>query len=159
MLQPIESLYGYSGKKFSGSFSYNARAIKDENGGFSVFSNPEKLADFKPAEVAFAKACGAYVAGDLSAAEAAFGEALLAEPNWSRIKVLRAVMRALAPDAEKRAEARDARKALEPWTDDFALRRLVICLRAWAGDAELLAEVDALAEREAQYNVRDVEAL
>ena len=73
--------------------------------------------------------------------------------------MLRGVMRALGPDSEKRDEARAACEAVKPWTDDFELRRLVIFLRAHAGDAELQAEVDALAAREAQYNVRTLPAL
>ena len=54
---------------------------------------------------------------------------------------------------------RAAREAVKPWTDDFELRRLVIYLRAWAGDAELQAEIDDLAAREAQYTTRKLSAL
>ena len=73
--------------------------------------------------------------------------------------MLLAVMRALTPAGEKRDEARTAKDAVLSWTDDFELRRLVIYLRAWAGDAEVQDEVTALAEREAQYNVRNLAGL
>jgi hypothetical protein len=99
------------------------------------------------------------VDGKAEAAVEAFTKALTIEPGWYRARVFRSVVRALAPGGEKRDESRDGAKALEPWPDDFALRRLVVFLRAWAGDADLLKEIGALAEREAQFNVRDLAGL
>jgi len=143
------------------TFRFNGKKPAKSSGssGVVLFGETVALKDFAPAEKAFAAGCKHYVEGRLEKAENEFLKALTVEPNWSRLKVLRAVMRALGPDSEKRDEARAAREAVKPWTDDFELRRLVIFVRAWAGDAELQAEVDALAAREAQYNVRTLPAL
>ena len=143
-------------RKSTCSFKFNPRKSKSIEGFLRVFESREELKDFGPAERAFGAGCAAYVAGDLPGAMSKFSEALGVEPNWSRIEVLLAVMRALGPAGEKRDEARSAKEAVLPWTDDFELRRLVIYLRAWAGDADLQGEITALAKREAQYNVRNL---
>jgi hypothetical protein len=147
------------GEKSTCTFVFNETESKSQDGWIRVLTEEKELGDFEPAEKSFATGCAAYAAGRLDGAKAAFQKALVAEPNWSRIKVLRSVMQSLGPGAEKRADAREAKAAAELWTDDFELRRLVIYLRAWAGDAELKDEIEALAEREAQYNVRNLAAL
>lgn len=141
------------------TFHFNKKESKTRNGMFELFTNQEKLADFEPAETAFAAGCAACVAGDADKATAAFTKALKVEPNWHRAKVFRAVMQALGPNAEKRDASTDAGKALAAWPDDFEARRMVVFLRAWAGDVGIQGEIDALAEREAQYNERDLNAL
>ena len=146
--------------KATASFTFNGRKSKTIDGWIRLMEEDEiELKDFAPAEEAFTKGCKALVAGKPKEAEAAFGAALTIEPNWSRLKVLRSVIRALEDGDEKRADAREAKATVEPWTDDFELRRLVIFLRAWVGDADLAEEIKALAEREAQYNVRNLSAL
>lgn len=144
------------------SVRFNESKKKSTREGFFELFNSEdqkKLGEFEPAEKAFAEACKAWLAGDHDAAEQAAGKALRAEPGFSRVKVYRALARALSPNGEKRADAQDAAEAVTPWRDDFELRRTVILLRAWAGDAELAKEIDALAEREARMNVRHLDNL
>ena len=147
----------------NGNFNYNSKTIKSSDGRppwVELFGNPdEQLADFKPAEKAFAEACAAWLGGNDEAAETACAQALKIEPGWSRIKVLRALGRALGSGADRRADAKEAKEAVAMWTDDFELRRSVILLRAWAGDAELPQEIEALAKREAEFNVRSIDAL
>ncbi len=148
------------GKDKERSFHFNKKESKDSRSGFvELFGNRGKLADFKPAEKAFAEGCAACVEGKAEAAVAAFTKVLTIEPNWYRARVFRAVMQALGPGAEKRDAAKDAGEALESWPDDFEARRMVLFLRAWAGDVGVQGEIDALAEREAQYNERDLNSL
>jgi tetratricopeptide (TPR) repeat protein len=151
------------GAKQSGSFTYNAKTVKTKNGQppWVELLNPDtqKLADLKPAEKAFAEACAAWIDGKQDAAESACLEALKIEPNWSRITVLRAIARSLFSEADLRADAKEAMEAVALWTDDFELRRAVIVLRAWAGDAALAKEIEALAQREAEFNVRKIDSL
>lgn len=151
------------GAKQRGSFTYNAKTVKTKNGQppWVELLNPdaEKLGDIKPAEKAFGEACAAWIDGKQDAAESACARALKIEPHWSRITVLRAIARALASDADLRAEAKEATEAVALWTDDFELRRAVIVLRAWAGDAALAKEIEALAQREAEFNVRKIDSL
>ena len=135
------------------------KAKMSGNGLFEAFSmdgDAAKLVEFGPAEEAFGAASGAWLAGQDAAADAACLKALAIEPSFSRLKVYRAVARALSPDGEKRADAKDAAAAAALYTDDFELRRMVIFLRAWAGDAGLTEEIDALAKREAKMNIRKI---
>ncbi|MDF1700250.1 MAG: hypothetical protein P1V36_03740, partial [Planctomycetota bacterium] len=139
---------------------FNGREKKTTNRGWIEFLGSDdevKLADFAPAEKAFGEACAAWVAGDHEAAEQAAGKALRVEPSVTR--VYRSLARALAPSGERRADAKDAAKSVELWRDDFELRRAVLLLRAWAGDAGLGEAMTALAEREAAMNVRHIGGL
>jgi len=141
---------------------FNGREKKTTNRGWIEFLGSDdevKLADFAPAEKAFGEACAAWVAGDHEAAEQAAGKALRVEPTFTRVKVYRSLARALAPSGERRADAKDAAKSVELWRDDFELRRAVLLLRAWAGDAGLGEAMTALAEREAAMNVRHIGGL
>jgi hypothetical protein len=147
-------------EKDSCTFTFNARETKSIEGFFRVLEEDTiELKDFAPAEQAFAAGCKAFAAGKGAEVEGHFRRALDIEPNWNRISALLAVMRALRSGEERRADAREAAEAAKTWTDDFELRRLVIYLRAWAGDAELEAEIKDLAQREAQYSVRNLSAL
>lgn len=141
---------------------FNAKTAKSSREGFvELFESggAKKLGDFEPAAKAFAEACAAWIGGDHEAAEQAAAKALRIEPSFSRVKVYRALARALSPRGEKRADAKDAATSVALWTDDFELRRAVILLRAWAGDAALAEEIDALAAREAAMNVRHIGGL
>jgi len=147
----------------TGSFNYNSKKFKTTDGqppwGELFRNHDEDLADFAPAEKAFAEASAAWLDGRDEDAEGACARALKIEPNWSRLKVLRSLARALGSGADRRADAKEAKEAVATWTDDFELRRCVILLRAWAGDAELPQEVEALAKREAEFNVRSIDDL
>ena len=138
-------------------FNGKSKKVSSEAGGWiEVLSDDgrNKLGDFAPAEKAFAEACAAWLGGDHDAAEKAAAKTLRIEPGFSRVKVYRSLARALSPDGEKRADAKDAAEAVKLWRDDFELRRAVLLLRAWAGDAKLAEEIEALAMREAAMNVR-----
>lgn len=117
------------------------------------------LGDFKPAEEAFAAGCSAWVSGNGAEAVAKFDAALAVEPGFHRARIFRAVMSALADDGKKKDAAKEAGEAAKAWPADFEARRLVIFLRAWAGDAKLGEEIQALAAQEARYNERDLDAL
>ena len=141
---------------------FNGKKKKASGNGFIELFNDDnnvKLVDFGPAEKAFAEACAAWVDGDGEKAEAAAAKALRIEPAFSRVKTFRSLARALAPDGERRADAKDATESVKPWTDDFELRRAVILLRAWAGDAGFGDEIVALAKREGGMNVRELAGL
>ncbi len=142
---------------------FNGKKKKATGNGFIEFFNDDsrnsKLGDFGPAEKAFAEACSAWLDGDSEKAETACAKALRIEPGFSRVKTFRSLARALAPDGERRADAKDATESVKPWTDDFELRRAVILLRAWAGDAGFGDEIVALSKREGGMNVRDLAGL
>ncbi len=151
------------GTKQGGSITFNSKTIARKNGElpFIEFLNNRNkaLADFKPGEALLTAACAAWIDGDQAAADAACAKALKVEPGMSRLKVLRAIARALSPTGEKKADAKEAAEAVKVWTDDFELRRAVILLRAWAGDAALPEEIKALAKRELELNVRNIDSL
>jgi len=150
-------------EKQTGSFNFNSRTIERKNGELPfaklMGGGDKELADFKPAEKAFAAACAAWMDGRQGAADAACAQALKIEPGWTRLAVLRAVARALSPGGERRADAKEAAEAVKMWTDDFELRRTVLLLRAWAGDAQLPEAIQALGARELQLNIRKLGSL
>ena len=147
---------GADEQNFDLRFNGKKKKMTSDGGWIEVLGDQggAKLGEFGPAEKAFAEACAAWLKGDHDAAEQAAAKALRVEPAFSRVKVYRSLARALSPNGEKRADAKDAKEAVTLWRDDFELRRTVIMLRAWAGDAELGTEIEALAAREAQLNVR-----
>jgi tetratricopeptide (TPR) repeat protein len=141
------------------SFRFNVKKVERGDDGSVIFGSLGDLGDFDPVQAAFAQGCAACVAGKADAAAASFTKALDLEPAFYRARVFRAVIKALGPGAEKRDAAKDAGKALEKWPDDFEARRMVVFLRAWAGDVGLDGEIEALSKREARYNERDLNAL
>jgi tetratricopeptide (TPR) repeat protein len=152
-----EAACGDSKQQFEVRFNGITRKSSG-NGLIELFGDDasSKLVDFAPAEAAFGDACAAWLDGDATQAESACAKALGIEPAFSRVKVYRSVARALAATGDRRADAKDAAAAVALYKDDFALRRLVLLLRAWVGDTDLAAEIKALAKREAQIGERNI---
>ncbi|MDA1195708.1 MAG: tetratricopeptide repeat protein [Planctomycetota bacterium] len=156
-----ESKCGDDEEGFQLRFNGSKRKSSSPEGWIEFFSDDEgtKLGDFAPAEQAYAVACAAWLDGKQAEAEKACDKALGLEPAFGRVRAYRSLARSLAGDAERRADAKDAATATELWRDDFALRRTVILLRAWAGTEGLGDEITALAEREARMNIRNLAGL
>lgn len=114
--------------------------------------------DWGPVKEDFLEGCAKLVGGEHGAAVGAFDKALVGEPGWHRVKLLRSVALALSDPAQRKTAAEDALAAVEDWPGDHLGRELAIRLAHWAGQDVSKAATSYLTHAEAHAD-RDLNAL
>ena len=105
------------------AFRFNVKEV--EAGGTIQL---EGAGEWAPVKEDYLEGCAKLVGGDYAVAVAAFDKALVGEPGWHRVKLLRAAALALSDAGQRGAGGKDALAAVKDWPGDHLGWELAIAI-------------------------------